>query len=458
MSSTIKGRNMVIQEELLRISEISIDGLFGLYNHNVKLNLSDRVTIIHGPNGIGKTQVLRFVEAFTEGKYFQFNKMPFKKFEIVFNNGLKVGIRKKSDEVTDGFNFEFFSIEKNGNELKQKASIDKKDFENVLMYIRREMPITRASENSWLDRRTGTVYTSEELLANYYDQIPDKIKKKFETPDWLRPIVKNIETHLIETQRLFNMSSYYDRSNRISYEREDNLFSSTVQEYAKDLKKRINDTLADYAKVSQSLDQTFPQRLLGGIIEQTDINILKNRMELLELTRSNLKQVGLLGQDVINPFDITTLDALNDAQKTPMALYVEDTEKKLSVLDPIADRVTILLEKINKKFRNKELKIDKVDGFKIIDSSGNKLTLDVLSSGEQHELVLIYSLLFKVRPNALVMIDEPELSLHVTWQRAFLTDIMDIAKTASFDVLLATHSPYIVGDRHDLMISLGEED
>ncbi|MDD4950894.1 AAA family ATPase [Sulfuricurvum sp.] len=449
---------MVIQDELLRISEISIDGLFGLYDHNVKLNLLDRVTIIHGPNGIGKTQILRFVEAFTEGKYFQFNKIPFDKFEIIFNNGKKVGIRKNSNDIKDGFDFEFFLIDENGIDRNQKASIDKKDFEKVLMYIRREMPLSRTAEDMWIDRHTGTKYSSEELFANYYDQVPDSIKKKFATPEWLGPIVKKIETHLIETQRLFNVSSYYDRSNRIAYEREENLFSSTVQEYAKDLKKRINDTLTEYAKVSQSLDQTFPQRLLGGAIDQTNIDDLKNRMEALEQKRSNLKQIGLLGQDVTNPFDITTLDGLNDSQKTPMALYVEDTEKKLNVLDPISERMTVMLEKINKKFRNKELKIDKLDGFTIIDSSGDKLTLDVLSSGEQHELVLIYSLLFKVRPNALVMIDEPELSLHVTWQRAFLNDIMDIAKTASFDVLLATHSPYIVGDRHDLMISLGEED
>lgn len=455
MSSIQKDQIVVTQEELLRISEISIDGLFGLYDHNVKLNLLDRVTIIHGPNGIGKTQILRFLEAFTEGKYFQFSKIPFKRFEIVFNTGLKVGIRKNSD---NGFNFEFFMFQGTEQIQSQKASIDKKDFERVLMHIRHEIPVIRTGEDTWVDRHTGNKYSSEELIVNYYDQIPDSAKKKFATPDWLIPIINSIETHLIETQRLFNISASYDRSNRVGYDKNESLLSSTVQEYAKELKKRINDTLAEYAKVSQSLDQTFPQRLLNGSMSETDISNLKARMESLEQKRSNLKDIGLLGQDVMNPFDIKALDGLTEAQKTPMSLYVEDTEKKLNVLDSLAARLAILLEKINKKFRHKSLKIDKIDGFTIVDSRSDKLALDVLSSGEQHELVLIYSLLFKVRPNALVMIDEPELSLHVTWQRAFLSDIMDITKTASFDVLLATHSPYIVGDRHDLMISLGEEE
>ena len=85
------------------------------------------------------------------------------------------------------------------------------------------------------------------------------------------------------------------------------------------------------------------------------------------------------------------------------------------------------------------------------------LALEALSSGEQHELVLHYDLLFRVRPNILVLIDEPELSLHVAWQKRFLPDLLEIVATARFGVLIATHSPYIVGDYSDLMIGLGED-
>ena len=46
------------------------------------------------------------------------------------------------------------------------------------------------------------------------------------------------------------------------------------------------------------------------------------------------------------------------------------------------------------------------------------------------------------------------ISLHVTWQKAFLPDLLSIVQTTHFDVLLATHSPFIVGDRSDLMVPL----
>ena len=77
-----------------------------------------------------------------------------------------------------------------------------------------------------------------------------------------------------------------------------------------------------------------------------------------------------------------------------------------------------------------------------------------LSSGEQHQLVMLYELLFKVKPNSLILIDEPEISLHLAWQVQFLKDLQTILKLADFDVLIATHSPSIIEDRWDLTVEL----
>ena len=61
-----------------------------------------------------------------------------------------------------------------------------------------------------------------------------------------------------------------------------------------------------------------------------------------------------------------------------------------------------------------------------------------------------YELLFRTKPNALILIDEPELSLHVAWQVEFLKDLERVIKLSSFDVILATHSPQIINNRWDL--------
>ena len=51
------------QSEFLRLQRVTVNGLFGLYNHNIDLNLGERVTLLHGPNGVGKTVVLGMISA-----------------------------------------------------------------------------------------------------------------------------------------------------------------------------------------------------------------------------------------------------------------------------------------------------------------------------------------------------------------------------------------------------------
>ena len=69
----------------------------------------------------------------------------------------------------------------------------------------------------------------------------------------------------------------------------------------------------------------------------------------------------------------------------------------------------------------------------------------------------IIHLLFEIESDSLVMIDEPELSLNVVWQRNFLRDLQRIIELRKFDVLIATHSPMIIHDKWDWVVHLGEK-
>ena len=100
--------------------------------------------------------------------------------------------------------------------------------------------------------------------------------------------------------------------------------------------------------------------------------------------------------------------------------------------------------------------MDHEDGFVAVSENGQRLPLTSLSSGEQQELVLHYDLLFRVPSNTVVLIDEPELSLHVAWQKRFLPELLETVKLSEFDAVVATHSPFVVGDRNDLMVGLGD--
>jgi predicted ATP-binding protein involved in virulence len=70
-----------------KIRQISVTNLFGIFNHTILLNSVDRVTIIHSPNGFGKTAILRLIN----GLFSQRNRIlritPFNELQIHFEDG-----------------------------------------------------------------------------------------------------------------------------------------------------------------------------------------------------------------------------------------------------------------------------------------------------------------------------------------------------------------------------------
>lgn len=159
-----------------------------------------------------------------------------------------------------------------------------------------------------------------------------------------------------------------------------------------------------------------------------------------------------MDQDSTESFQVSR--ETDDKTNFILSVYIEDVEKKLAVFDELADKIGLLTRIINKRFSYKQVTIDKDQGFVFTNSKSVTLSPTDLSSGEQHELVLLYELLFKVKPHSLILIDEPELSLHVAWQMDFLSDLQEVTKLSVMDILIATHSPQIINDRWDLTVRL----
>ena len=120
----------------------------------------------------------------------------------------------------------------------------------------------------------------------------------------------------------------------------------------------------------------------------------------------------------------------------------------------LTERVDALTKVANSLFLYKNVCVG-AKGLAVKDDNGSKLDFDMLSSGERRQLYILYELLFSTPENSLVMIDEPELSLHVAWQREVVGDLREMANLSNFHVLLATHSPQIIGPYwNDLVVEL----
>lgn len=69
---------------------------------------------------------------------------------------------------------------------------------------------------------------------------------------------------------------------------------------------------------------------------------------------------------------------------------------------------------------------------------------DTLSSGERQVLTLVIKLIADAQPGSVMLIDEPEISLHVTWQRLLPQVLAGIGTRLDCSMVIATHSPVIM--------------
>lgn len=113
------------------------------------------------------------------------------------------------------------------------------------------------------------------------------------------------------------------------------------------------------------------------------------------------------------------------------------------------------------KFADKEMIIDDRFGirFKINNASKTIIPVTSLSSGEKHVLLQLFELVFDGKAGDLVMIDEPELSFHPAWLNVYVSVLQKIQdfkldEGREMQIILATHSPLLVGCRWDETLDL----
>ncbi len=435
----------------MRIREICVRNLFGIFNHTVTMKLDERITIIHGKNGVGKTALLTIINALLSLNFYELSKIYFDDFKIEFDDCSYVRvnqINQVDNNIRSNKNFVLNYKKQNWSEEKhfETKVLDVNTLDFPLSII--EIPqLERISLRAWVNLETNEILTLEDVFENFGNILPitsNYIRK----PDWLQELKDSINIRFIQSQRLLDLSPYIINS---KLEQQPPMMLS-VAAYAHELSGLIKAKLAEYGSLSQSLDKSFPIRLVQQKnAKSLTFEELRQKLSILEEKRSHLISAGLLEKDNYPDFEVQ--EQIDDNTKQVLSIYIDDVDKKLSLFEDLAERIDIFKGIINQRFSYKQLNINKEKGF-VFNRNGSSLSPDNLSSGEQHELIMLYELLFKAKPNALILIDEPELSLHVEWQVQFLRDLQKITKVSELDVLLATHSPDLIHDRWDLTVEL----
>jgi len=173
---------------------------------------------------------------------------------------------------------------------------------------------------------------------------------------------------------------------------------------------------------------------------------------------------------------VVVIAGINGSGKTSLLEYINKLSDNTIYFPVGSNKIENIKETILKKYIDRAFEIDKpsealrelqvyiktiFDGLDLTfnlsrinynekkvlfqDNSGNEFDISQLSTGEKTLLSKILYLFFENYKNKIILIDEPELSLHPSWQNKILQVYKKFADKNNCQIIIATHSPHIIG-------------
>lgn len=422
-----------MENKTSRIRSVSIKKLWGV--KNIETEFHKNVNIFIGVNGTSKTTFLNLIEATLSCELEILYDIEFEEIKINLTslghlNNTMISVKKLYDISSDTYCF--------------KYNIAGKDYEIIY------------SNYGYRTLRPGTKFYDEYLTV------------KSELSSLL-----NISWLSINRSNI-SYDEYYDRREYSSR------LINTIDKKIEDLvEKLIGYNLQLEVEVTKSIDLFKKESLLlmlfdsscdkldlFNLKEQEQINGLKIELykafNALEIKNKNAKIQQHIAKinDVYTKLNKGEL-AIEDALVLPLInrtfsmldLFKEYENKKKFMLEPL----NMFWRSVEEFMNGKTFALDTNNGkIKIGLNEGNDEDKDIditsLSSGEKQLFILLAETLLQKGVTHLFVADEPELSLHIGWQRIILEKILELNPKAQ--LIVATHSPEIASSFPDNIINM----
>lgn len=445
-------------------TKFEIKGLFG--SRDIIIPIEKNALILVGPNGIGKSSVTNIFYFFISRQWARLAEYDFKEVAVCFGteeiraaraditglSQLEKAVRNFNPSSRtsllmeklreNGILDEFISARltiKSREKIAETLSISLDEVRQLQFSIRRRLsafaeegdmfPTTRSNiEKELLEKIPGrTLYlpTYRRIEKDLRDIFPDLEER-------VRP------THLTSPVKFARSANHY--VDLVSFGMEDvraNIDSRTrfLRDYSLAqfnelsglyLRDVIKGTADQYSPSQiSSLDENALAVILGRVSEQ----VLSNE----EKTLLRSKILGMKGKKrgEMEVNDLYLAHYFSRLMSASADISLQENEI-VSFVD-----VCNAYLKPGKKLVYDDTKFT----VEIIDDRGRPIDLSMLSSGEKQVVSLFSHLYLDDAEDQIVIIDEPELSLSVPWQKRFLTDILNSTRCGF--IFSVTHSPFI---------------
>lgn len=437
------------QQDRSVVTAFAATGILG--SRSYLINLTPPAAIIVGPNGTGKSTFLSLFYLFVSRQWQRLNEYEFETLTLHHSDG-KIEL-KKADLVT----FDVTPTKRSSTEriisrlqdqgamdLIYKASMTREERERLASitgfpaaqlnslrrYVQAEFGFTRRGYE--IDAEVASLNLGEILFLPTYRRIEKDIKSIF--PDIENRIRSRIEDSYMNPRAGagfkeiagFGMGDIQQLVDECSSDAREyrRLASETAsQEYIRDIAtgKIKRYSLSNLRKMPDDDFEDFKSSLDDKLFSNADRESLRKRIDDLRKrpTGQPTAESRYLGMFVEK---LLAAHISVKEKERPLRAFVNTVS---SYLQP--DKSAVL--------RGHEIEIiSKSD-------EGVVVPLEKLSSGEKQIVSIFAYLLLSGQNNFILMIDEPELSLSVPWQKRFLPDLIETGNCAQ--IVSVTHSPYV---------------
>ena len=390
------------------LSKIIVKKLFGLYDYEIGLNTNSKISILIGPNGCGKTTLLKIVRFMLSGigDSNEIAKVPFGSITCVFANGRKKKLQNSNGKLS-------YFIDDKKVESFEKIAFSQ--LENLFFRVE--------------------LITAQRLLGKVADNVDEQNENNMSVSQYIDTISRikdNFKHFCEETEKAYNENNSRQEHhlfNRYVRSETDELDDLVFEKEWNDFSKRRYE-----CEENKALNSKFSAHRLDN-----------DGTELYNLFHNN--DYNEYNDDIIKLYK-------NGNKKEFLCLYLKMFKYTLYCTEKAHKKTMMFQRIINDRFKitQKQLQYRFGEMYLTIGEGKNKkeIPLDVLSSGEKNDFIMFYNLIFNCK-NSKVFIDEPAISLHIEWQERFINDLSEICEMNNIQALVATHSPNIINDHTDLI-------
>lgn len=426
------------------IQALGIHGRFDL-----ELELQPGVNILYGKNGTGKTTLLHILANILNGDFERFAFLPFETIEVELDDKQKIKLREYSH--------------REGN--KVEVSINNKPFteflvEEIKEKFTRRSSSTRSINPTKIRPVLSTAYFPafrtlieasgyNDEATSYYDAAGAYLgeirlggsSRELNPTDFARRFFGNFVPSL-------NYPSPEEVSRRISQEMQKALndIADTDRQL---LSKAFLDIFATLSKESNPDENQLEPILekIQTLLENTSIPIM-NDSSVGEEVYSNLRPLVLA---------FKARPGKEDIYVPILEVYKSSLEERANIQEKALKIINTYITSVNRFLDDKQIVLLKSSSQKLptlqvqFNNTSVSSQIQALSSGERQIVTLLYSATH-MSGQRVVLIDEPEISLHIDWQSLLIPEM--VAQLQDRQIITCTHSPMIGADYEDQMIEL----